>query len=104
LYISGELNEVMGRAEQEGLLHAVRKSTMTAQFGLLTRLERYNELQMDRIMTSILRDIRNGTFAKEWQREYADGQPRLKRLLKTQENLELWEQEQQTIDILKRGL
>lgn len=102
LYISGELNEVMARAEQEGLLHAVRKSTMTAQFGLLTRLERYNDMPMQRIMTSILRDIRSGAFASEWQRENADGQARLKRLLRTQESLALWEQEQQTIDLLKR--
>lgn len=104
LYISGELNEVMARAEQEGLLHAVRKSTMTAQFGLLTRLERYNDMPMKRIMTSILGDIRSGAFAAEWQRENADGQPRLKRMLRIQEKMELWEQEQQTIDLLKRRL
>jgi ketol-acid reductoisomerase len=102
LYISGEFNEVMARAEQEGLLHAVSKSTMTAQFGLLTRLERLNELQTERLMMGILRDIRDGTFAREWQREYADGYPRLKRLFKNQESLELWELEQQTIELLKR--
>jgi ketol-acid reductoisomerase len=102
LYISGELNEVMHRAEREGLLHAVRKSTSTAQFGMLTRLERYQDMPMQRIMTNILRDIRSGAFASEWQRENADGQPRLRRMLRAQEALELWELEQHTLDRLKR--
>ena len=104
LYISGELNEVIERAKREGLLHAVRKSTSTAQFGLLTRLERYQDLPMQRVMTSILRDIRSGAFASEWQRENADGQPRLRRLLRAQEALELWELERHTFARLRRAL
>lgn len=103
LYVSGELDELLNRAKQEGLLHAVRKSTSTAQFGMLTRLERYQDLPLQRIMSTILRDIRSGAFASEWQRENADGQPRLRRLLRAQESLELWELEQQTIERLKRA-
>jgi ketol-acid reductoisomerase len=103
LYISGEFNEVLARAEQEGLLHAVRQSTATAQFGLVSRLERHHaDQQVGRLMETILREIRDGTFAKEWGREYANGSLRLNRLLKAQESLDLWELEQQTIDVLKR--
>lgn len=103
LYVSGELDELLERAKHEGLLHAVRKSTSTAQFGLLTRLERYQDLPMQRIMANILRDIRSGAFASEWQRENADGQPRLRRLLRAQESLALWDLERYTLERLKRA-
>lgn len=101
LYISGELNDFLGRAAESGLLHSLRLSSLTAQFGTFSRLERFNELKLERLMELTLDEIRQGLFSREWAREYADGYPRLRRLLKKQEQLDLWELEQQTIELLR---
>ncbi|GAB1421875.1 ketol-acid reductoisomerase [Anaerolineales bacterium] len=102
LYVSGELSDYIDRVANQGLLHALRMSNLTAQFGIFSRLERFRELKMERLMEVTLNEIRQGKFAHEWAKEYAEGYPRLKRLLKDQEDLSLWDLEQQTIDYLKR--
>jgi len=101
LYISGELNDYIERATDSGLLHALRLSSLTGQFGIFSRLERFKELKLERLMEVTLDEIRNGDFSQEWAREYADGYPRLRKLLKQQESMDLWELEQQTIEILR---
>jgi ketol-acid reductoisomerase len=101
LYISGEFNDYMQRATDSGLLHALRLSSLTSQFGIFSRLERFRELKLERLMEITLDEIRDGAFAREWAREYADGYPRLRKLLKNQENMDLWELEQQTIELLR---
>lgn len=102
LYISGELNDTIAYAQQEGLLHALRNSTMAAQFGFFTRLERYKDLNLERILDQTLKDIRDRSFADEWAKEYADGYPRLKRLLRAQETLDLWQTEDDVLHALRR--
>jgi len=101
LYISGEFNDYMGRASQAGLLHAMRLSSLTGQYGIFSRLERFKDLKLDRLMEVTLDEIRNGRFSEEWAREYAEGYPRLRKLLKQQERMDLWELEQQTIDYIR---
>lgn len=101
LYISGEFSDYLERAAESGLLHALRLSSLTGQFGIFSRLERFNELKLERLMEITLDEIRTGDFSREWAREYADGYPRLRRLLKKQEELDLWELEQQTIELLR---
>lgn len=101
LYISGEFNDYLERAAASGLLHALRLSTLTGQFGIFSRLERFNDLKLERLMEITLEEIRGGQFSKEWAKEYADGYPRLRKLLKNQEEMDLWELEQQTIELLK---
>jgi len=101
LYISGELNDYVTRAADEGLLHALRHSTLTGQYGIFSRLERFNELKLERLMEVTLDEIRGADFAKEWAREYADGYPRLRKLRQAQERQDLWELELQTIEMLR---
>jgi ketol-acid reductoisomerase len=101
LYVSGELNDYIGRAADSGLLHALRLSSLTGQFGTFSRLERFNETKLESLMERILDELRNGNFAREWAREYADGYPRLRKLLQHQERMDLWELEQQTIEMLR---
>lgn len=102
LYISGELNDYLERAADAGMLHALRLSSLTGQFGIFSRLERFSDLKLERLMEITLDEIREGDFSKEWAREYADGYPRLRKLLKGQEGMDLWELEKQTIEMLKR--
>ena len=99
LYLSGRLNEYMRQAAQSGLMEALNKSSMTGQYGTLTRLERYNDLKLERIMEKMLEEIHEKDFAQEWSKEYADGFPRLSKLLKYHRGHELWEFEQQTIEM-----
>lgn len=101
VYISGEFNDYVQRATDSGLMHALRLTSLTSQFGVFSRLERFRELKMERLMEITLEEIRSGAFAKEWAREYADGYPRLRKLLNQQEKMDLWELEQQTIELLR---
>ena len=103
LYISGEFTDYLSRAAQRGLLHALRLSSLTGQYGIFSRLERFQELKLEGLMEATLDEIRNGDFSKEWAREYEDGYPRLGSLLREQEKLDLWKLEQQTAELL-RGL
>jgi len=101
LYISGEFTDYLSRASQEGLLHALKLTSLTGQYGIFSRLERFKELKLERLMEVTLEEIRSGDFSKEWSREYEDGYPRLRNLIRAQERIDLWELEQQTIDMLK---
>lgn len=103
LYISGEFTDYIRRAAEEGLNHALRLSSLTGRYGLFSRLERFNELKLERLMEITMEEIAAGRFAQEWAREYANDYPRLRKLLAMQERDELWELEQQTIELL-RGL
>lgn len=102
LYISGELNDYLHRAAESGLMPAIRQASLTGQYGLFSRLERFKDLKLERLMEITLEQIRDGGFAREWAREYTDGYPRLRKLLKQQERDDLWELEQQTIDLLRQ--
>ena len=101
LYISGEFTDYLASASQHGLLRALQLSSLTGQYGIFSRLERFKELKLERLMEVTLDEIRDGDFSKEWAREYEDGYPRLRNLIRSQELLDLWELEQQTIDLLK---
>lgn len=100
LYLSGEFSDYLKRAARIGLLPALRLASLTAQYGTFSRLERFNDLKLQRLMEVTLEEIRDGDFAKEWAKEYSDGYHRLRRLFRDQDQLELWDWEQQTIDLL----
>ena len=102
LYISGEFTDYLNRAAYFGLLPTLRLTSLVSQYGATSRQERFNDLKLERLMEITLEEIRSGDFAKEWSKEYADGYPRLKKLLKAQENKEMWEMEQQALDFLRR--
>ena len=101
LILSGEFTDYLSRAAQGGLLHAMRLSSLTGQYGIFSRLPRFEDLKLEGLMDSALDEIRSGDFSREWAREYENGYPRLARLLRAQEELELWNLEQRTLDLLR---
>ena len=101
LIISGEFTDYLGRAADRGLLHALRLSSLTGQYGIFSRLHRFKELKLEGLMETTLDEIRSGDFAIEWSREYENGYPRLTRLLNEQERRPLWQLEQGTLERLK---
>ena len=103
LYLSGEFADYLARASAFGLLETLRQAPLTAQYGTFSRMERFADLKLQRLMEVTLDEIREGNFAREWAREYTDGARRLQRLIKAQDGLDLWEMEQQTLELLRRA-
>jgi ketol-acid reductoisomerase len=102
LYLSGETADYLKQATRTGLLNTLKQSGLTGQYGTLSRYERFNELKLERLMEITLEEIRSGKFAQEWAKEYAADYPRLKQLIKARERMDMWELEQQTLDMLRR--
>jgi ketol-acid reductoisomerase len=100
LYLSGELQDVLQRAASEGLFPALRLASLTSQYGTFSRMERFNDLKLNRLMEVALEEIRSGAFAREWAKEYSDGYHRLRKLLRAYSQLDLWPFEQQALDLL----
>ncbi len=102
LYLSGEFNHYLQQSARVGLLNTLKHTTLTNQYGTFSRMDRFNELKLERLMEVTLDEIHTGEFAKEWTKEYTDGYRRLTNLLKQQQSLEIWELEQQTLEMLGR--
>ncbi len=100
LYLSGKFSRDMQHIAQAGWWQNLQDTPKTGQYGTLSRLVRFEDLKLQRLMEVTLEEIRNGAFAREWSEENADNHPRLKKLLKRQEAVELWELEQQTLDLI----
>lgn len=101
LYISGELNDFILRASQDGLLHALSQFTRTTQYGFLSRMERMKDLDIDRFLQGSLREISGDAFVREWTKDVQAGYTRLDALLRAQRNNDLWQKEEETIDLLR---
>jgi len=102
LYLSGETSDYLRQAASHGLMKALDSQALTAQYGILSRYERFNELKLERLMEITLEEIRGGKFAQEWAKEFTADYPRLRNLLKNRRNMDMWELEQQTLDLLGR--
>ncbi|MEP6986450.1 MAG: NAD(P)-binding domain-containing protein [Chloroflexota bacterium] len=104
LYLSGELGFYLKQASQFGLLNTLNLAPRINQYGTTSRIDRFNELKLQRLMEDALKEIHSGDFAREWTKEANDNYRRLRSFLKLQENLELWEFEKQTLELLGRDV
>jgi ketol-acid reductoisomerase len=100
LYLSGELGYIISRWAEVGILPSLHMHSRTSQYGTLSRIERFKEVKLKRLMEQVLDTIRRGDFAQEWASEYADGYPRLEALRQQLENLSVWQHEKTTLDLL----
>ncbi len=101
LYVSGELSYTLSKAAELGFMDMLRMHSLTSQYGMLSRAERFAEPKLRRQMEITLDEIRGGKFAQEWAAEYASGYPRLELLLRKRGKLPLWALEQQAIEWLR---
>ncbi|MFN8378419.1 MAG: NAD(P)-binding domain-containing protein [Anaerolineae bacterium] len=101
LYLSGEVSDYLHWASTLGLMGTLELQGLTAQYGMLTRMDRFNDLKLERLMEQTLTDVRDGRFAQEWSREYSGDYPRLRQLLKQRKAMDLWALERETIEELK---
>jgi ketol-acid reductoisomerase len=101
LYLSGELGEFFSQAAHQGLVQTLESMSLTGQYGLLSRTERFQESKVQHHMEAILDSIRSGDFAREWSSEFTDGYPRLKRLRDKLEGTAVWQQEQIALQAIR---
>jgi ketol-acid reductoisomerase len=97
LYVSGELSYTLDTAAERGMRDVLRLYSLTAQYGLLSRNERFLDTQLHRQMEIVLEDIRSGKFAQEWSAEYASGYPRLETLRRRWSAMPFWALEEQAL-------
>lgn len=101
LYLSGELGEFFNQAAQQGLVETLERMSLTGQYGVLTRTERFQESKIQAHMEAILEAIRSGSFAREWADEYTDGYPRLTRIRERLKESVIWKLEQEVLRVLR---
>ncbi|MBE2183075.1 MAG: NAD(P)-binding domain-containing protein [Anaerolineae bacterium] len=100
LYLSGETSDYLRQVSQRGIMGALQLNSLVAQFGMLSRFDRFNDLKLERTMELTLNDIRNGNFAQEWAKESGSDYARLRKMLKQRQAMDIWELEQQTLELL----
>jgi ketol-acid reductoisomerase len=100
LYMSGELAYTLNKAAEIGLHDTLKLYSLTGQYGILSRIERFHEPKLRRQMEIALEEIRGGKFAQEWAAEYANGYPRLEALRRKRSSMGLWALEQEVIELL----
>ncbi len=103
LYLSGETSDYLRQAAYHGLMNALDLQALPAQYGTLSRYERFNNPQFERLMEITLEEIRSGKFAQEWAKEFSADYPRLRQLLKNRRTMDMWELEQQTLELLHQN-
>ncbi len=94
LYLSGELARLLGESAQHGLMGALARAPQIAQYGLLSRLERFTDTKLVHQLETTLNEVRAGKFKQEWSSEYMNGAPRLAALRAKRAALALWHHEE----------
>ncbi len=102
LYISGELSYTLQKAAEIGMMETLKQHSLTGQYGMLSRADRFQEPKLRRQMEIVLDEIRTGKFAQEWAAEFAKGYPRLEALHRKRNQMSLWELEQQVLALLRQ--
>jgi ketol-acid reductoisomerase len=102
LYVSGELSYTLQKAAELGMMDTLKLHSLTGQYGMLSRSERFQEPKLRRQMEIVLEEIRSGKFAQEWAAEFAKGYPRLEALHRKRNQMSLWALEQQAIALLRQ--
>jgi ketol-acid reductoisomerase len=104
LYVSGELGYTLNKAASEGFMDTLRMYSPMAQYGMLSRAERFADARLRRQMELVLDEVRSGQFAREWAAEAANGYPRLDALRARRCKLHMWALERQVIAQIRTPL
>jgi len=80
-YMSGELGEICSSLAKDGLVAQLPFHSRTSQFGQLLYAERVMPDSDKEIIRQIVKEIQDGSFAKEWQLEQMTGYPVFNRLM-----------------------
>ncbi len=93
LYLSGELVYAFEKIRQVGMMKQMDFHSHTSQYGSLTRSARFSDLDLESRMATVLREIQDGTFAREWSGAGPQAEEMLARVKALRDQLPLtgWE-------------
>jgi ketol-acid reductoisomerase len=80
LFLSGEVERTYRLVRLEGGAAQTLHHSPTSQYGQLSRVGRYDHLDLATTMRELVADITSGKFADEWDADSAAGYPRLTEL------------------------
>ncbi len=94
LYLSGELLYAFEKIREVGMMRQMDFHSHTSQYGSLTRSARFADLDLESRMAAVLREIQDGTFAREWSATGSEGAEMLARIkaVRDQMPLNAWEE------------
>ncbi len=81
-----ELKLIVDLYYEGGLSRMNYSVSDTAEYGGMTRGKKVITDETRKAMSQILKEVQNGTFAREWLSEYADGQPNMNKLREETKN------------------
>jgi len=84
-----EMKLIVDLFYEGGLAGMYYSVSETAEYGGMTRGPKVIDASTKQRMQQILKDVQDGTFAKEWIQEHKDGQPRLSALRKEHDALQI---------------
>jgi len=96
LYLSGELLYAFEKIREVGMMRQMNFHSHTSQYGSLTRSARFADLDLEARMRTVLQEIQNGTFAREWSATGSEGAEMLTRMKTVRDQLPLNEWEERT--------
>jgi len=64
LYVSGELSYSLNKAAELGMMDTLKLYSLTGQYGILSRSERFQEPKLRRQMENSLEEIRTGKLPR----------------------------------------
>jgi ketol-acid reductoisomerase len=96
LYLSGELAYSFEKIRQVGMMRQMDYHSRTSQYGSLTRSARFGDVDVESRMATVLREIQDGTFAREWSAAKEEGEAMIARVKTIRDQLPLTEWELRT--------
>ncbi len=103
LYFSGELGAVRTMMAKNGMYGAFKNNASpTCQFGVASNIESIFTKEMRLEMNNILDNIVSGRFAKDLQKEEADGYPEVKAFFEKRKANLVTNSENEVISLIKR--
>ncbi len=100
LYLSGELGYLLQEAARHGMGHMLDLIPPMNAYGLLANMDTFfDELKLRRRFEQVLEDIRSGTFAERWGREYFDDYAQLRDARERLQKAPITQLERGTLDL-----
>jgi ketol-acid reductoisomerase len=96
LWGSGEASEVLARMAEVGIFQQMDFHSLTSQFGTLTHMESALPSTLREHMAEALKEIKDGSFARRWEEERAQGYPVFTKLKQAAHQHPVNELEEQT--------
>jgi len=103
LYLSGELVYAFEKIRQVGMMRQMDYHSHTSQYGSLTRSARFADLDLESRMRTVLREIQDGTFAREWSGAGPEAEAMLARVKAMRDQLPLTAWEERTRRLFRIG-